>query len=127
MFLEGGRVPLGTLLRREAGGNALPSLLRDAFSAIAAATREAWSLQLDISGAPEGEFRSSEALGSFPIIGSVKLTELAGFLLDDDPNLLLSNMKIKNKGIYKKIDYFKLHTNSRESIVNYKVPLDLII
>lgn len=61
--MECGKVPLGILLRGRLEGKPFESLLRVALSAIAAATREAWSFRLTTETVVE--FKSIEASGSF--------------------------------------------------------------
>lgn len=94
-FLVCGNVPLGTLLRgKEEEGNAFKSLLRDALSAMAAETREAWSVPL--INEIVGELRRSEASGSFSKEGggSDGCALLSGCLFNDPK--LLHIQKFKN-------------------------------
>lgn len=76
--MEWGNAPLGTLLRGREEADPFESLFREALSAIAAATREEWSVPLNKFDEKAGEFNSSEASGSFSIEGSFGW-ELSGF------------------------------------------------
>lgn len=86
-FLEWGKLPLGTLLRGTEETNSFDSLLRDALSAIAAATREEWSPPLNILDEKTGEFKSIEASGSFSIEGADEWAVLSGCWYDETTDL----------------------------------------
>lgn len=81
IFLEWGKDPLGNLLRVREEANSFESLLREALSAMAAATREEWSVSLALHEVDEkaAEFRSIAASGSFSAGGSCVERELSGF------------------------------------------------
>ena len=77
-------------MRGREEANPFESLLRDAFSAIAAATREEWSLLLIRLDNEAGEFKRKEASGSLSIEGSDECTVLSGCRFDEDPDILHS-------------------------------------
>lgn len=89
-FLEYGKFPFGSLLR---GGSIDPfdSLLRDALSAMAAATLEEWSSLLIWWDEKVGELRSIEASGSFSTDGSDECDEVFDCWNDEDITLLETN------------------------------------
>lgn len=88
-FLEWGRFPLGTLLRTAEEAFSLESLLREAFSARAAATREEWSLALIRLDETAGEFKRNEASGSFSTEGRDECGFFPGCWSNEDPDLVL--------------------------------------
>lgn len=61
-----GNDPFGTLERGKVEGNPW-ALLRDSLSAIATATRDAWSVPVPMENETDGEFSRREASGSFSI------------------------------------------------------------
>lgn len=67
----------------------LESLLREAFSARAAATREEWSLALIRLDETVGESKRSEASGSFSTEGREECGLFSSVWLDEDPDLVL--------------------------------------
>lgn len=71
-LLEWGGLALGTLLRMEEESLPLEYLLREAFSARAAATREEWSLAFVRLDERAGELKRSEASGSFSTEGEAE-------------------------------------------------------
>lgn len=99
-FLEGGNVPLGTLLRgrEEAKADPFESLLRDTFSAKAAATREKWSVLLIRLDDVAGEFKRKEASGSLSKEGSDECAAVvsAGWL-DGVPDTLIAEKLLENE------------------------------
>ena len=98
-FLEWGKVPFGTLLRGREEANPIESLLRDddALWAIAAATRDEWSVPLKALYEKSGEFNSSEASGSFSIADGAKECELSGCSLDSELPKEKKNLKKRKK------------------------------
>jgi hypothetical protein len=67
----------------------LESLLREAFSARAAATREEWSLAFIGLDETVGELKRSEASGSFSTKGEDECGLFSSGRLDEDPDFVL--------------------------------------
>jgi hypothetical protein len=67
----------------------LESLLREAFSARAAATREEWSLAFIGLDETVGELKRSEASGSFSTNGEDECGLFSSSRLDEDPDFAL--------------------------------------
>lgn len=82
IFFEWGKFPLGILPRICDELDPFTSLLRDTFSAMAAATREEWSVPM--AWDDMGEFKSMEASGSFSIGGGNNGETSLNCWFDDD-------------------------------------------
>ena len=112
-FLEGGKFPLGTLLRSVEGASPFESLLRKAFSARAAATRVEWSLAFIRLEDTAGEFNRSEASGSFSKEGGGKSNTCFGSCSEEESDLILHIENAERKRIHGTYTSSKKHYQYR--------------